>query len=418
MNIMERTYIIIIRCIGVIICLFTAISGADAVRQTIHSPHVKTLQAVVNRDWLSPPVMTLGSDDVLNIAFDELSHEYHRFTYHIEHCEADWSPSTELFESDYLSGFNDNPIEDYQNSINTTVLYTHYSMQVPNERCRLKMSGNYRLTILDEDGDKAAEVRFMVVEPLMNVSLECLTNTDIDINKSHQQISMGVSFGPLRVTNHSEQVHVVVSQNDRDDNIKTGMKPAIITARGLEWRHCRDLIFPAGNEYHKYEILDVSHPTMGIERIVWDGNDYNVYPFASGMRANYLYDPDANGSFYIRNSDNIENDIISEYVYVHYCLLSPPVADACMVIDGRWTSDDNIGTYTMQYDEEAGAYRAAVMQKQGYYSYQYLLRKEDGTTAIPPTEGCFYQTENRYQAYVYYKGQGERTWRLVGYKQI
>lgn len=415
---MERTHIIIIRCIGVIICLFTAISGADAVRQTIHSPHVKTLQAVVNRDWLSPPVMTLGSDDVLNIAFDELSHEYHRFTYHIEHCEADWSPSTELFESDYLSGFNDNPIENYQNSINTTVLYTHYSMQLPNDRCRLKMSGNYRLTILDEDGDKAAEVRFMVVEPLMNVSLECLTNTDIDINKSHQQISMGVSFGPLRVTNHSEQVHVVVSQNDRDDNIKTGMKPAIITTRGLEWRHCRDLIFPAGNEYHKYEILDVSHPTMGIERIVWDGNDYNVYPFASGMRANYLYDPDANGSFYIRNSDNIENDIISEYVYVHYCLLSPHVADARMVIDGRWTSDDNIETYTMQYDEEAGAYRAAVMQKQGYYSYQYLLRKEDGTTAIPPTEGCFYQTENRYQAYVYYKGQGERTWRLVGYKQI
>lgn len=415
---MERTHIIIIRCIGVIICLFTAISGADAVRQTIHSPHVKTLQAVVNRDWLSPPVMTLGSDDVLNIAFDELSHEYHRFTYHIEHCEADWSPSTELFESDYLSGFNDNPIEDYQNSINTTVLYTHYSMQLPNERCRLKMSGNYRLTILDEDGDKAAEVRFMVVEPLMNVSLECLTNTDIDINKSHQQISMGVSFGPLRVTNHSEQVHVVVSQNDRDDNIKTGMKPAIITTRGLEWRHCRDLIFPAGNEYHKYEILDVSHPTMGIERIVWDGNDYNVYPFASGMRANYLYDPDANGSFYIRNSDNIENDIISEYVYVHYCLLSPHVADARMVIDGRWTSDDNIETYTMQYDEEAGAYRAAVMQKQGYYSYQYLLRKEDGTTAIPPTEGSFYQTENRYQAYIYYKGQGERTWRLVGYKQI
>lgn len=152
---MERTHIIIIRCIGVIICLFTAISGADAVRQTIHSPHVKTLQAVVNRDWLSPPVMTLGSDDVLNIAFDELSHEYHRFTYHIEHCEADWSPSTELFESDYLSGFNDNPIEDYQNSINTTVLYTHYSMQLPNDRCRLKMSGNYRLTILDEDGDKA-----------------------------------------------------------------------------------------------------------------------------------------------------------------------------------------------------------------------------------------------------------------------
>ncbi|MDE6355112.1 MAG: DUF5103 domain-containing protein [Prevotella sp.] len=413
---MERTYIT--RCIGIIICIFAVVNQVAAVRQTIYSPQIKTLQAVVNRDWLSPPVMTLGSGDILNVAFDELSHEYHRFTYRIEHCEADWSTSTELFESDYLSGFNDNPIEDYRNSINTTVLYTHYSMQLPNDRCSLKMSGNYRLTISDEDGEKAAEVRFMVVEPLMNVSLECSTNTDIDVNKSHQQISMGVSFGSLRVTNHSEQLHVVVSQNDRDDNIRSRMRPSIITARGLEWRHCRDLIFAAGNEYHKYEILDVSHPTMGIDRIVWDGNDYNVYPFASGMRTNYLYDTDANGSFYIRNSDNIENDFVSEYVYVHYRLLSPPVADGRIVIDGRWTTDDNPETYVMQYDETENTYRAVIMQKQGYYSYQYLLKHDDGTTAIPPTEGSFFQTENRYQAYVYYKGPGERTWRLVGYRQI
>lgn len=189
---MEKTYIS--RCIGVIICLLAVVNQVAAVRQTIYSPQIKTLQAVVNHDWLSPPVMTLGSGDILNVAFDELSHEYHRFTYRIEHCEADWSPSTEIFESDYLSGFNDNPIEDYRNSINTTVLYTHYSMQLPNERCSLKISGNYRLTISDEDGEKAAEVRFMVVEPMMNVSLECSTNTDIDVNKSHQQISMGVSF--------------------------------------------------------------------------------------------------------------------------------------------------------------------------------------------------------------------------------
>ena len=35
-----------------------------------------------------------------------------------------------------------------------------------------------------------------------------------------------------------------------------------------------------------------------------------------------------------------------------------------------------------------------------------------------PSEGNFFQTENRYQAMVYYKGTGERTWRLVGYQQV
>ena len=37
----------------------------------IYDPQVKSLQAVVNQDWLSPAVMRLGTDDVLNIGFDE-----------------------------------------------------------------------------------------------------------------------------------------------------------------------------------------------------------------------------------------------------------------------------------------------------------------------------------------------------------
>jgi hypothetical protein len=86
---------------------------------------------------------------------------------------------------------------------------------------------------------------------------------------------------------------------------------------GLKWEHNRELIFDAGNEYHKYEILDIHHPTMGIDYLEWDGENYNVYPFSSKERPNYLYDEDANGAFYIRNSDNIDNDITSEYVLVH-----------------------------------------------------------------------------------------------------
>ena len=60
----------------------------------------------------------------------------------------------------------------------------------------------------------------------------------------------------------------------------------------------------------------------------------------------------------------------------------------------------------------------AIWQKQGYYNYQYLLRYPDGTTEPAPTEGNFYQTGNTYEAYVYYKGMGDRTWRLTGFKQF
>ena len=72
----------------------------------------------------------------------------------------------------------------------------------------------------------------------------------------------------------------------------------------------------------------------------------------------------------------------------------------------------------MDYDDIEQCYKGTVLLKQGYYSYQYLLMKDDGTTSFLPSEGSFYQTENAYQGFVYYKGVGERTYRLVGYQQI
>ena len=84
-----------------ILTLCAALCQANG-RNTIYDTNVKTLQVVVNKDWLSPAVMELKSSDVLHISFDEMSHDYHRFVYKIEHCEADWSVSDGLFESDYI----------------------------------------------------------------------------------------------------------------------------------------------------------------------------------------------------------------------------------------------------------------------------------------------------------------------------
>jgi hypothetical protein len=97
---------------------------------------------------------------------------------------------------------------------------------------------------------------------------------------------------------------------------------------------------------------------------------------------------------------------------VNYELQAPYEGD--LYIDGHWTTEADRTTYRMEYDETHHCYHAAVMQKQGYYSYQYI--KADGS--IPQSEGSFFQTENRYQAFVYYKGTGARTWRLVGFRGL
>ena len=384
----------------------------------IYSPQVKSLQVVVNQNWQSLPVMKLNSADRLYVGFDELSHDYHRYICHIERCEADWTTATEMFESDWLNGFNDLIVDDYEHSINTTVPYTHYQFSLPNDQCHLKMSGNYRLHIQEDGTDEdVLTVEFMVTEQSMQLSMTATTNTDQDTNGRHQQVSMSIGYMNHSVVRPDEQIQTVVMQNGREDNCRRNVRPAFVNQNGQEWSHAMEYIFDAGNEYRKYEVLDPTHPTMGIDYIRWDGDHYQVFPYISEPRPNYLYDEDADGAFYIRNSDNRENDIISDYVWINYRLKSDPVSDGYIVIDGQWTTE-NSETYRMTYDEDAGMYIASILQKQGYYSYQYLWEDSRGTRRPLPSEGNFYPTENRYQAFIYFKEVGGRTWRLTAFGQI
>ncbi|MCR5680420.1 MAG: DUF5103 domain-containing protein [Prevotella sp.] len=393
-------------------------------RHQIMTPNVKSLQVILNNDFTAQPVLTLHSDDVLSISFDELSHNYHRFIYRLEPCDPDWTPTTGLFESDWLEGFNDQPIEDYENSLNTNQLYTHYQMQLPNEQTRLTMSGNYRLYIIDDDADTdspAAIVELRVLEPIATVGLGISTNTDIDLNHSHQQVSMTVNYGgSMQVTHPDQQLQVFVMQNGREDNMRHGIPPTYTKPRSLQWEHSRALIFDAGNEYHKFEVLDPTHPTMGLDHVEWNADEsrFHVYPFIAEQRRNYVYDEDANGAFLLRNSDDIEAHRLSEYVYVHYKLQAQrPYDYARIVVDGRWATESP-DTYTMTWDATDQSYNAVILQKLGYYNYQLLMLDLDGTSHPVPEEGSFFQTENRYQAYVYYKGTGERSWRLVGFQEV
>lgn len=405
-----------------LLCLLMA---AMPMTMTAHhqvlAPDYKSLQVTVNNDWLSIPVMELGTADVIHISFDQLSHDYHRLVYHLEPCNPDWTPNEGLFESDWLVGFNNRPIEDYENSLNTTVLYTHYRMTLPNRDTRLKMSGNYRVHILDEDNDgqEVIVVELRVVEQRTDIGLGVTTNTDIDLNGRYQQVNMTVGLGSLRVTDANSQIQTFVLQNGREDNMKENVRPNYVTPQKLTWEHNRRFIFDAGNEYHKYELLDPNHPTMGLAHVAWDEQEqrFHAIPFYVEPRRNYVYDEDANGSFIIRNSDNVEIDNTSEYIYVHY--KAKPIRhydNAHVVIDGRWTTEA-ADTYVMEYDEEDQSYNCIIMQKQGYYNYQLLLQDLDGTTHTLPEEGSFYQTGNKYEALVYYRGTGERSWRLVGFKE-
>lgn len=421
-RLLKKTYFCSMKKIILLFILLYVTVTAPAQRNEILDKRLHTLQVVVNDDPLLPPIMTLGGHNHVEISFDEFSHEYHRYIYKVEHCNADWTPSDEIFESDFLNGFNDNPIEDYEKSFNTTMLYTHYALRIPNEYISLKLSGNYKITVYNDEGDEPVPVLtacFSMVEPGVSIAATVSSNTDIDFNKAHQQMDLTVSYGQTRVIDPHRELQTVILQNRRWDNAVVNPRPNIQAAGKIEFTHNRQLIFPGGNEYHKFEILDVHVPTLNVDRMEWFDPYYHATLIPSQTAKNYLYDEDQNGAFIIRNSDDYDVDFTCDYVFTHFTLKSPRLPGGDVYINGAWTCNRFLPEYKMDYNDRTQAYEATVLLKQGYYNYNYLFVPEGETVGnTGPTDGNFYETENEYIVLVYHRPNGGRYDKLIGYRRM
>ena len=162
----------------------------------------------------------------------------------------------------------------------------------------------------------------------------------------------------------------------------------IRNSRCCQLETIKALIFNAGNEYRKFETFDVTHTTMGIESVEWDGKGLSWNVWTDEPRTNYVYHEDANGAFYIRNSDNRENDVTTEYVIVNFRLKANRQNND-IFINANWTNDRFLDKYKMVYDPATELYTASIKLKQGYYSYQYLSLDSEGKSHPLASEGNF-----------------------------
>ena len=417
---MKRLVFIFIYCLA---CLFPL--SISAQRHEINDDNIRSLQVVANHKWMELPIMVLN-DGKMCIDFDDLTHTYRRLTYRLVHCEADWKPSVGLFESDVVDGFiAGNTIDDVKESILTNTLYTHYHLDIPNDKCRPKLSGNYRLSVYDEDDNSADRplltACFMLTEPAessMGVRLNITTQTDQSINREHQQAEMQVDYGNYMVSNPQQQIKTVVLQNRNWLDARWNSKPQYVMSNSLRWAHNQNYIFWAGNEYRKFEILSTDVTTMGVDKISWDGKNFHANLFPTTPFLNYLYDEDADGAFLIRNSDNVDINTTSDYILTHFQLNTHFPYPYRIYLNGDWTYDRLLPAYEMTYNTAGGYYEAVVPLKLGYYNYQFLATDEQGRLSSFRVDNSHYQTENSYQALVYFRPQGGRTDKLVGYANV
>lgn len=419
---MNTHYRIVLACCWVFMIVYSIIP-VRAQRNMIFDSQIKTLRIVGGETGPGLPILSLGSNEQLTISFDEMSHNYKRYEYRIQHLDYAFKPEPDLLENDFVNSDADYIlIEDYRESRNTVVNYTHYSFSFPNKHIQPLIAGNYALSIYANDGagehQEVARVYFAIVTPQVNIGTSVSTNTDIDWNASHQQVGLKVNLNSLIVRDATEEIKTFVLQNGRWDNAVLCSKPSYINGQQLIWDHARDLIFPAGNEYRAFEMLSSRYPGMGIEKMQYFAPFYHATLFTDYPNKNYLYVQDTNGKSVIRNDDNTAAETESEYILTHFSLAIPAIEDAQIYLQGDWTYDQFLPDYELTYNASTQLYECAVLLKTGYYSYQYLVVPNNTTKGqTGPIEGNFFQTDNAYTTLVYYKRTGDRYWQLVGTNQ-
>lgn len=396
----------------------TAISAVARDTSTgIFRDDVRTLRVTFADNIFAPPMVVLGAGEWLDISFDQLAEDRSYLRYRAVRCDADWQPSS-IAESEWLDGFNESAIEDYAFSRATTVHYVNYHFTFPNEDISPTLSGNYLLEVYSEDNPDEVwlQVRTMLSEQVADVAVEISSRTDIDYNDQHQQLSIAVGTERAHVANPFNDLKVVVQQNGRTDNEVTLTYPLRLSGHTAIFEHSDPLIFEAGNEYRRMEIISTQFPSIGVDRIEYLHPYYHFTLFTDEPRygRGYAYDSTQHGRFFIREYNSADSDTEADYGVVHFILDQPELSGWTIYLDGDFTCRRFDQGAVVPFNPATGRYEKAVLLKQGAYNYQYLAVPSGSTIGTPRIiEGNKYQTTNEYLIKVYTRGPVDRTDRLI-----
>ena len=368
---------------------------------------------------MSYPLMQLNSKDQLVLSFDDMGEETKSYNYTIVHCDRDWQPS-DLMETEYTTGYTQNPVNDYQYSFNTKFIYTHYRLVFPNNDFKILKSGNYLLKVFeDNDTDDPVLVRpFMVYEPLVQIAPRIKYSTNTATFKGYQEIDFNILHPRFAIDNPIDEIKTVIMQNGRLDNQITGLKPVFIRTGQLVYDFNRENLFEGGNEFRWLDIRSTRFAPEYVEKIVYHDPYYHfeLFPDVPRSDKSYFYKEDFNGRYHIEVREYNDPDIEADYVYVHFSLLAyRQYPDGDVYVMGGLTDWQVNDKNKMIYNPENHRYELTLLLKQGFYNYQYLFVRHGETKGeLQKIEGTFGQTENDYLILVYYRRTGDYYDHLIG----
>lgn len=402
------------KLLPVYLLLFAVISYSQVEKEIIPPYHFKTISFLQNGQN-AIPIFRLG--DSFQFVFDDLYGTEANYFYTITHCDYDWKPS-QLAKQEYLNGFDDQRIQDYSNSLTTLQLYSHYRLTFPNRLTQFRVSGNYMIKILDDDKNIVFTKKFILYEELVSVPMQVRRARNLSVVEKKHNIEFSIKSAIINFQSPLQNVKVMLSQNGKFDTAITNIKPQFTIGNDLIYRYDKETQFFAGNEFLFFENKDIRAANNSIASIDSKGGLYNAHLYLSQARANspYTFYPDINGNYIVKNIGRENNEIEADYAWVFFSLSAPAFYEKKSIYVNGMFNNFAIGEENkMDYNAEKGIYEKAIMIKQGFTNYQYVIADSNGKIDEEnAVDGNFFQTENNYFVLVYYKENNQRYDRIIG----
>ena len=373
--------------------------------------HIGTIIFQAEEQIENTPIVELGK--ALTLRFDDLNADEAYYYYTIQHANADWTVS-ELFKSEYISGFDDVRIRNISNSSATLQSYTHYALTIPNKDTEISKSGNYVLSVFDDKQELIFTKRFIVYEQQANVQVSVFRLRDLEGIDSKQRIEIGVQTANINTRQPDQEISVWALQNYHWASARKIPKYDYMINQNLQFEYDKNLIFEGGNEYLFFDTKDIRSAGGNVAYIRRENLYQNIlYPNFVRNGNVYTYAPDINGNFVIQTTEGLNPNIHADYTEITFSLRSSETNYDFYVI-GLFNQYKPQLIHKLEYNSANNIHQATIRLKQGIYNYKYIAMDSTGELYGNVVGGNHWETENEYLALIYLRKFGDRYDRLVG----
>lgn len=361
------------------------------------------------------PYFKLG--EKFELQFDDLFGNEADYYYTIQQYNYDWT-LTSLAKNEYLNGMDNQRIRNYKNSYNTLQQYSHYTLSFPNQFGSITKSGNYIITIFNDDDEIVFSRKLIIYEDYINVGLSIRRSRDFNVINEKQNMELVINYGDNLLQDPKNNVNVLFVQNGNLQTAIGNIYPQYTIGTELVYRYDKETQFWAGNEFYTLDTSNIRVTNNSVAGVT-AGDVYNSLLYTNEARKNkvYTYFPDFNGNFFVTNLGTVEdNEIEADYTWVYFSLSAPDFFDNKNIyVNGVFNNYGISKQNKMEYNKDKNTFEKAILIKQGYTNYQYVIVDSKGDIDFSNAiDGNFYQTENDYTALVYYRGNTQRYDRVIG----